>query len=287
VRDALPMLTDRLPLGAAGLEVSPFCLGMVTDRRMVPAAFDAGINFFFVTADMHWPVYEETRRGLAMLLERGGGVRDRIVIAAASYVTQPVFCGGTFLELLAAVPALERLDLLVAGGAAAGELLLRRERYLALPYAHALGHRALGASFHERATALTAIEQRLADLVFLRYNPEHPGARDEVFARLRGAPATRPLVYNFRSMIPAIDAARARTLGLSDDHWIPDPSDYYRFALSPPEVRGILGSVNRPCELDALVAALARGPLDDDEQAYLIQLAALAAGKTRLIAEAS
>jgi hypothetical protein len=284
MRETLPQLTDRLSLGRAGLEVSPFCLGVVTDRRMVPAAFDAGVNFFFVTTDMHWPIYEELRRGLAMLLERGGDVRDRIVVAGVSYVTQPVFCGGGFLELLAALPSLERLDVIVAGGAAAGELLHRRERYLTLPYAHVIGHKALGASFHERSTALTAIEQRLADVVFIRYNPEHPGAQREIFARLSPDAGARPLVFNFRSMIPAITPARAQELGLADDHWIPDPSDYYRFALSPPQMSGILGAVNTPAELDALVAALARGPLDDDEQAYLIQLAALNAGKTRLVA---
>ena len=38
-RRALPRLTDRLPLGDRGLTVSPFCLGAVSDRGMVPLAF--------------------------------------------------------------------------------------------------------------------------------------------------------------------------------------------------------------------------------------------------------
>jgi len=49
----LPRPADRLPLGTSGLEVSPICIGMVEDPRTIPAAFEAGINFFFVTADMH------------------------------------------------------------------------------------------------------------------------------------------------------------------------------------------------------------------------------------------
>jgi len=283
MRESLPQLTDRLPLGAAGLEVSPFCLGVVTDRRMVSAAFDAGVNFFFVTADMHWPVYEESRRGIEQLLARGGDIRDRIVVAGVSYVTQPVFCGGTFLELLGAVKGLERLDVIVAGGATAGELAIRGARYRGLPYAHALGHRAMGASFHERASARVAIEARSADVVFLRYNAEHPGARAEVLDVLAPDPA-RPLVFNFRSMIPSVTPARARELGLGDDHWLPDPADHYRFALTPDAMSGVLGSVNREAELRALIDALARGPLDADEQDYMIALAALAAGKTRLVA---
>ena len=65
-RRELPKLTDRYPLGN-GLEISPFCLGLVGDEDVVPAAFEAGINFFFISADMHWPVYEQTRRGLDMI----------------------------------------------------------------------------------------------------------------------------------------------------------------------------------------------------------------------------
>src|SRR5436190_890300 len=62
-RAALPRMTDRLDLGSKGLRVSPFCLGRVKSPDTVLAAFDAGINFFFVTADMHWPGYENLREG--------------------------------------------------------------------------------------------------------------------------------------------------------------------------------------------------------------------------------
>src|SRR5262249_26053031 len=80
-RAALPRLTDRLRLGGTQLEVSPFCLGRVDQPDTIAAAFDAGINFFFVSADMHWPLYEASRVGLGALLARGGAVRDRIVVA--------------------------------------------------------------------------------------------------------------------------------------------------------------------------------------------------------------
>ena len=58
-RARLPQFTDRLALGREGLVVSPFCLGLVRVPETISAAFDAGINFFFLTADMHWPLYEE------------------------------------------------------------------------------------------------------------------------------------------------------------------------------------------------------------------------------------
>jgi hypothetical protein len=283
-REALPQLADRLPLGAAGLAVSPFCLGVIRDRHMVPLAFDAGINFFFVSADLHWPLYEEMRQGLARLLARGPHVRDEIVVAGVSYITQPVFAGTNFNELLSAVPRLGRLDLLVAGGAYANEFAGRRERYLTSPYTRGLGARAFGASFHERSTALNAINHRQVDLAYVRYNPAHPGARHDLFPGL--LPEPRPLLYNFRSVLPPVRPERWRELGLDEDHWIPEPGDFYRFVLSRPEMNGILGSVNTPGELEALDAALTQGPLEAEEEEYLVNLAALAEGRARLAAGA-
>src|SRR5262245_54155501 len=57
-RQQLPQFRDRLVLGEQGLRVSPYCLGMIRDPETVGAAFEAGINFFFVSADMHWPLYQ-------------------------------------------------------------------------------------------------------------------------------------------------------------------------------------------------------------------------------------
>ena len=101
--------------------------GLTRDARTVPAAFDAGINFFLLTADMHWPVYEPTRRGLADLLRRGGGIRDDIVVAAVSYVAQPEFCHLPFREVLDAIPALGRLDVTLAGAVGAHDFRRARE----------------------------------------------------------------------------------------------------------------------------------------------------------------
>jgi hypothetical protein len=230
--------------------------------------------------DLHWPVYEEMRRGLALLLERGEHIRDEIVVAGVSYIQQQVFAGVNFYELLGVMPQLRRLDLLVAGGAYAHEFFERREQYLTSRYTRGLGAGAFGASFHERSTALLAVNDRLVDVAFIRYNPAHPGCREDLFPRLAAGP--RALLYNFRSVHPLVSHARLRELGLDEDHWLPEPPDFYRFALSRPELNGILGSVNTPDELEALVCGLAQGPLEADEEDYLVSLAALAEGRARL-----
>ncbi|MEJ7596757.1 MAG: hypothetical protein WKG01_02505, partial [Kofleriaceae bacterium] len=46
----LPRLSDRIAIGT--LSASPFCVGIVDDPDTIGAAYDAGINFFFLTADM-------------------------------------------------------------------------------------------------------------------------------------------------------------------------------------------------------------------------------------------
>src|ERR1041384_1382941 len=145
----LPRLTDRLPLGPSGLAVSPICIGAVADPDAIPAAFEAGINFFFVTADMHWPFYEGTRRGLTQLLEGNRAARDAIVVGVVAYVTQPVFMWAPYVEVLEEVPILERIDLTVAGGCHRPEYA-QRERVLASHReAKHAGARAVGASFPE------------------------------------------------------------------------------------------------------------------------------------------
>src|SRR4051812_44954555 len=86
--DRLPAPRDRVSIGTS-LRASPICLGMITRPEMIPAAYDAGINFFFVSCDLHWPLYEAWRCGMRMLLSRGGGVRSDIVVAVATYMAHP------------------------------------------------------------------------------------------------------------------------------------------------------------------------------------------------------
>jgi hypothetical protein len=159
---------------------------MVGAPETIAAGFDAGINFFFLTADMHWPLYEASRRGLQHLLARGKGVRDQIVVAAVSYPTQPEFCTFPFQELLAAVRGLERIDVLMAGGAYGGEFGVRLPVYEKHLDTNFLGARAIGATFHDRQESQKAIAERLVDAAFIRYNPSHAGARQDLFQHFGG-----------------------------------------------------------------------------------------------------
>jgi aryl-alcohol dehydrogenase-like predicted oxidoreductase len=254
---SLPRLTDRLSLGD-GLLVSPFCLGMVGSPRVVRDAFDAGINFFFLTADMHWPLYEPLRRGLADLL-RSGVKRDELVVCSTAYVTQPDFCEMPHEELRDAVPGLERVDIVAMGGVYARDFAARLPVYQAHRARAHVGCKAIGASFHDRPVARRALEQQLFDVLFIRLNPAHPGAAKDVLPFV--PKRSRARVFNFKSM----DAFRGE--GVATDH--------YRFALSQPGMDGVLGSLDSKEQLRALEKALRAGPLSAAEQRRLVAAAAI------------
>ena len=263
-RAELPGLGDRLALRE--LAVSPYCLGMVGDAATVLAAFDAGINFFFVTADLHWPLYEPLRRGLEQLLARGRAIRDEIVVAAASYATQPEFCTLPFQEVIAGVRGLERLDVLIAGGAYGHELahrlpVYRRHRELA----HG-GARAIGVSFHDRRAAIDPVVTGEIDLGLVRYNVAHRGACDDLFPHVRQRAAR---LYNFTSTAGHVGPERFAALGLAAETWQPDVTDHYRYVLGRPELDGILCSLGAPDHVASLADAIASGPLDEHEQQHL------------------
>ena len=285
-RTALPKLTDRLPLGASGLAVSPFCIGLTPDPMVIPAAYEAGINFFFVTADMHWPLYEPLRRGLRMLLESKPDARDDIVIAAVSYVTQPEFCSAPFLEVLEELPQLQRLDLLIAGGSYGHEIDLRAAIYDVHRTDRFAGCRAIGATFHDRAAARRLLDAGTLDITLVRYNPLHPRAATELFPHVQSRDAgRRTLLFNFKSTVSWLpEEEEYRRLGIDASFWRPHPADYYRFALTQPALDGILCGLPSPASVRELADALAKGPLDDEDHQYLIDLADLQKGAAKLIA---
>jgi hypothetical protein len=270
-RSALPALSDRLSLGDTPLRVSPFCLGRAAVPETVAAAYDAGINFFFFSADMHWPYYEATRRGLAALLGRSGGVRDDIVVAVVAYVTQLDFCHAPFLEALEAVPGLDRLDVLIAGGAYGGEIPARLRVYREHRARRHAGARATGVTFPDREAAASAIDEAAVDIAFVRYNPGHPGARTDLFPRLDARRRTR--LFSFKSTSGYTPPERWRALGLGGSYWLPSITDHYRFALSRPELDGCLCAPATPDEVTALARALEEGPLSEDEEKHMMALA--------------
>jgi hypothetical protein len=257
---------------------------MVGAPEIIGEAFELGVNFFFVSADMHWPLYEATRRGLSDLLARGGSIRDEIVVAGVCYPTQPEFCAMPFQELVDAVPRLGRLDVLLAGGAYGAEVGRRLSIYEEHRKSGYLGNRAIGASFHDRAAAASALCDRRVDIAFARYNADHDGASRDLFPLVPERP--RPLLFNFKSTSGYVPPDRMTELGLAAPrYWQPAVTDHYRFALTRPQLDGLLTSQRTPEEVRGLAAALEQGPLTEEEESYLIGVASVSRGDARVVPE--
>jgi hypothetical protein len=279
-RDQLPKLTDRLLLGTRGLEVSPFCLGLTSDPATIVTAYEAGINFFFISADMHWPLYEGTRKGLQMLFDAHPEARDHVVVAVVCYVTQPEFCWVPFEEVLEAVPQLGRIECTLAGGGYGHEIDRRLEIYEGHLESSHVGCRAIGATFHDRKAALRPVLDGKLDIAYVRYNSQHPNAKFDLFPHIGTRETRRPLVFNFKSTMGHIQTdAEYEALGISQDYWRPHVTDHYRFVLSEPALDGILCAFPHQQAVRDLADAMERGPLNEEDQQYLLDLGELSLGR--------
>lgn len=270
-RRILPKATDRLRLGRSGLLVSPICIGLTRDPDTILAAFDAGVNFFFLTGDLHWPIYDATREGLQRLLARGPQIRDQIVVTATSYLDMPLFGALQFHEIIQSVTGLERIDVLVAGAISEGQQLYPRlnaiEQARSAQY---LGARATGATFHSRPHALAAANQNLLDVQFIRYNARHPGANRDLFPYLRMDRIG--LNYCFKSTMFAHSEESLQRMAGGNLPWRPHLTDHYRFVLSQPALNGILCSPFSPGEMEGLLRSLEKGGLTPEEEYYMTWL---------------
>ena len=271
IRHELPKATSRIPLGRSGLRVSPICLGMTTSPDTVIAAYEAGVNFFFVTADLHWPLYDGVRKGLAKLLDGKPSRRDEIVVGVVSYLDNPLFSALQFHEVIGEVPGLQRVDLLIAGAVSSNESFYPRVD--AMSRARTSGHcgsRAIGATFHQRTLALAAEQYNMLDISFIRYNSAHPGARTDLFPHF--PPVRNVPVFNFKSTMSQVPPETIAALNLPATYWRPSVTDYYRFVLTRPEIDGVLCSPLQPDEMTGIARALEKGPLSREEEEYMVWL---------------
>src|SRR3954467_7394411 len=97
-RVTLPKPVDRIPLGHSGLRVSPLCLGLTASPDTVIAAYECGVNFFFVTGDLHWQLDEGLRKCVGKLFAGRRARRDEVVVGGVSYLDKPLFGALQFHE---------------------------------------------------------------------------------------------------------------------------------------------------------------------------------------------
>jgi aryl-alcohol dehydrogenase-like predicted oxidoreductase len=247
-------LRDKVTFGRTGLRVSRLAIGSSygIGGADLERAVDQGINFLFFGLKRT----DAFARGVRALAPR----RDEIVIAIQSYSRSALLMRLSVDRALRAL-GVDHVDLLGLGwwNAAPPRRILDGARAI-----QATGKvRHLLISSHHRPTFETLMADPAYGGIMVRYSAAHPGAEKEVFPHLADP---KPGVLAFTAtrwstlLDPALTPPGERT---------PTAADCYRFVLSSPHVDVSLTGPRDGAQLDAAIAALDRGPMTEDEIAWM------------------
>lgn len=126
-------------------------------------------------------------------------------------------------------------------------------------------------SIHDRPRAGRLAADSILDALMVRFNAAHPGAEAEIFPHLA---ARRPAVISYT-------ATAWRKLLRAPKGWkgkVPTAGDCYRFCLSSPHVDVALCGPRDAAQLREDLAALERGPLTAEEDAWMREVGRLVHG---------
>jgi aryl-alcohol dehydrogenase-like predicted oxidoreductase len=261
---AMPASWERVVLGRTGLSVCPIGLGASygMSERDIERACERGVNY------LYWGSRRRTGFGRAI---RSIARRDRggLVTVVQSYSRSALGMRAS-LELALRRLDIEYTDLLLLGWW--NQLPPRRIVDAALALCAEGKARHIAVSCHNRPMFEQFIADEAYGAIMVRYNAAHRGAEREVFPHLgSGAPGGGPGVVAYTAtrwgalLDPKLTPPHEAT---------PRASDCYRFALSNPAVHVCLSGPRNGAELDEALAALDRGPMDDDELAWMRRIGA-------------
>jgi aryl-alcohol dehydrogenase-like predicted oxidoreductase len=124
--------------------------------------------------------------------------------------------------------------------------------------------RAIAVSTHVRRYGAELAQAGKLDVLMMRYNAAHRGAEHEIF----------PLLGTTRPGVVSYTATCWRKLLKRPGQWpsserIPSAGDCYRFVLGNPNVDVCLTAPRSARELEENLAAVARGPLSEEEMSAM------------------
>jgi aryl-alcohol dehydrogenase-like predicted oxidoreductase len=246
----------RTPAAFGGKKV--FRLGLAAnygiDEDGVRAAMDRGVNLFLWTAK---------RKGIERpVREAMKGRRDDV--AVVGFATIGYFGWGVRRGAESVLRSLgtDYLDVLLLGWLGVGSAFTSATERELVALRESGKVRAIGVSIHDRARAGKLAESSPLDLLMIRYNAAHPGAERDIFPHVQGQ----------KPSILAYTATAWRKLLRRPGGWdgpVMTAGDCYRFQLSSPHVDVALTGPSSRAELEENLAAVARGPLSEDEQQWM------------------
>jgi aryl-alcohol dehydrogenase-like predicted oxidoreductase len=221
-------------------------------------AFERGVNYFYY-GSIRRPGFARGVRALA------GKHRDRMVLVAQSYTRVAALMGPSLRSALRALGS-DHADFLLLGWWNARPPQRILDAALRLREQGLCRH--IMVSCHDRLAFEGYAGDPELGAIMVRYNAAHPGAEHEVFPKLGPTP---PSVVAYTAtrwgdlLNPALTPQGEAT---------PGASDCYRFALSHPSVQVCLAGPADRAQLDEALSALDRGPMSEDELAWMKRVGA-------------
>jgi hypothetical protein len=184
--------------------------------------------------------------------------------------------------LLEEIPIIGHLDITIMGGCDDASFVARRHEYE--KHRTSFGSKANGAVFHNGETAAWCANKNLVDLVIVPFGVRRRAEGEAVLPFLS---SPRAPVFALGSTLEYVTAAESVNLGVPTDKWIPSPGDYVRYALTHVGVEGVVLHVNDETSVNNIENVFRDGALDENEVAYVNDLADVADGKARVATNGS
>jgi aryl-alcohol dehydrogenase-like predicted oxidoreductase len=266
---------ERRLLGRTGLEVGR--LG-ISSSYGVPGdalerAFERGVNYLF------WGSRRTASFGEG--LKRLRPQRDRFVLVIESYTRVAGLLAWSLERALRAL-TFDHADVLLLG------MWNKPVKPKILDAARELKRRGLvrflAVSTHRRTLVPDIATASDFDVVHFRYNAAHPGAEKEIFPHL--PPANRPGLVSFTATSWGQLLGKSSLQGffmgahpLPKNERAPTATDCYGYVLSRPEVDVCLTGPANAAQMEEALEALRRGPMTDEELAWMARVGRAVAGK--------
>jgi aryl-alcohol dehydrogenase-like predicted oxidoreductase len=267
--------SERRVLGRTGLEVGRLGIsasyGVPGDA--LERAFERGVNY----------IYWGSRR-LASFgegLKRLGPQRDRFVLVIQSYTRMAGLMAGSLERALRAL-SFDHADVLLLG------MWNKPVPPKILDAARQLKQRGLvrflAVSTHQRTLVPAIAAANDFDIVHFRYNAAHPGAEKDIFPHLPAV--NRPGLVSFTATSWGQLLGKSGLQGffmgahpIPQGERVPTATDCYRYVLSRPEVDVCLTGPASAAQMDEALEALRRGPMTEEELAWMQRVGRAVAGK--------
>lgn len=250
----------RAVLGRTGRKVGRLGLSASygADQRCVEMAVERGVNY------LYWGSMRRASFGAGLRNLRS--LRDQFTIVIQSYSR---FSGVLSWSLEKALRDLEMdyADVLLLGmwnkevwPAVFERACKLRERGLV---------RHLAISTHNRLQAAEFAGNSAVDILHVRYNAIHTGAERDIFPKLEAE--ARPGIVSFTA---TSWGQLMKADGIPSGDKQPTAGDAYRFVLSNPDVDVCMTGPKDAAQFQAALDAWEKGPMDDDEMAWMRRVGA-------------